>query len=158
MTDEKQIEEMAKDLNSSISVMTNDSFSDCLEIAKFLNDLGYRKLPENAVVLTYGEYSDLLSDEVEMMERDIAEYWATEDVATVAKELYKDGYRKLDDYAIMVLRKARGIEERIRKQTATEILKELKAKQVICSPEEDNFVYMLDIKELAKQYGVEVEE
>jgi hemoglobin-like flavoprotein len=76
------------------------------------------KIPEGGVVLTEGEYSDMLSAEVETIERDIAEYWANEDVESVAKELHKDGYRKLDDHAILVLRKAKGLEEKVRKETA----------------------------------------
>lgn len=96
-------------------------------IAEKLYNAGYRKIPEGAVVLTETEYNDLLSDEVKTIERDIAEYWATEEVATVAKELHKEGYRKIDDHAILVLRKAKCLEQKIRKETAEKFAERLKA-------------------------------
>lgn len=37
---------------------------------------------------------------------------------TFAETSYNKGYRKLDDHAIMALRKAKDMEERIRKETA----------------------------------------
>lgn len=40
----------------------------------------------------------------------------------IAQKLFKNKYRKLDDHAIMTLRKAKGLEERARKETAREIL------------------------------------
>ena len=95
-------------------------------IAEKLYNAGYCKIPEGAVVLTETEYNDLLSDEVKTIERDIAEYWATEEVATVAKELHKEGYRKIDDHAILVLRKAKCLEQKIRKETAEKFAERLK--------------------------------
>lgn len=44
----------------------------------------------------------------------------------VAEALYNAGYRKLDDHAIMVLRKAKGIENRICKETAEKLLNDFK--------------------------------
>ena len=49
--------------------------------------------------------------------------------------------------------------KQVEQETAEKIYNYLKVKQVICSPEEvDNFVYMLDIKETAKQFGVVIKE
>ena len=62
---------------------------------------------------------------------------------------------KLDEYQKAELQ---IIKDQARKETVRDILQKLKSKQVICSLEEDNFVYMLDIEELAKQCGVEVKE
>ena len=88
----------------------------------------------------------------------------------IARFLYKANCRKLPENAVIIpekiteetstedIIKIAKHNESVRKETAKEILKALKAKQVICSPEEDNFVYMLDIKDLAKQYGLGVEE
>lgn len=115
-----------------------------------LYNAGYRKITENAVVLTEGEYSDLISDEVKTIERDIAEYWATEEVATVAKELHKYGYRKLDDHSILVLRKAKCLEEKTRKETAERFAERLKAEAVA-----DDGVYYLtdyDIDKICKEF------
>lgn len=100
--------------------------TECERVATALYNAGYRKISEGEVVLTEGEYSDMLSAEVETIERDIAEYWANEDAESVAKELHKDGYRKLDDHAILVLRKAKGLEEKVRKETAEKYAERLK--------------------------------
>lgn len=124
-------------------------------LAEKLYNAGYRKLPEDSVVLSEGEYSDILNDEIQIIERDIAEFWAYGKFDEVVKELYNLGYRKLDDHAIMVLRKAKGIENRIRKETAEKIfnslLKEFN-KRKSCG-NADVVVY-----ELAKQFGVEIKE
>ena len=58
MDKQKQIEEMAKDLkeeyfNSLVNKLSYNRF------AENLYDLGYRKIPENAVVLTEEEYKRL---------------------------------------------------------------------------------------------------
>lgn len=138
MTDEKMIEEMAvicEDCKKSCDecfpeyekviwkhkIKIEDRAKHCqaLLYAQRLYNAGYRRLPENAVVIP----------------EKITEETSPKDIIKIAK-----------------------YNETIRKETAREILKALKAKQVICSPEEDNFVYMLDINELAKQYRVEVEE
>ena len=90
MTDEKLIDEMAKDLNSSISVMTNDSFSDCLEIAKFLNNLGYRNC-KNKVVLTEEEYE--AEQRVTGYWKERAKMWK-QAAHEVRKETAREIYRK----------------------------------------------------------------
>lgn len=129
MTDKEMIEEMARVIFERGVALDGTDFvfglngSDHFErIATAIYNAGYRKIPEGSVVLSEGEYSDILEDEVKTLERDIAEYWVCLDIDAVARELHKDGYRKLDDHAIMTLRKAKGLEERTRKETAREIL------------------------------------
>jgi hypothetical protein len=68
-----------------------------------------------------------------------------------SKILYNAGYRKLDDHAIMVLRKAKGMEDKIRKETAEKFL-QLAYDRCL----EKSFIKK--VEELAKQYGVEIEE
>lgn len=114
-----ELEEMIKDIKEIQPLFY-------ASIAEQLYNAGYRKIPEGAVVITEGEYCELLSDEVEAIKRDIAEYWATQDVDIVAKELHKDGYRKLDDHAILVLRKAKCLEEKTRKETAEKFAERVK--------------------------------
>lgn len=102
----------------------------------------------------------IIEDEVKTLKRDIAEYWACSDIDVVAQEFHKDGYRKLDDHAIITLRKAKGLEERTRKETAKEILQSL-LDFVNC--EKINQGHSFEkIKEtlikVAKTYEVEVEE
>lgn len=157
---QEMIEEMAEDLCNEyhedcicccVSSETCTVYEDCEK----LYNAGYRKIPENAVVLTEDEYSDLITDEVNVLERDIAEYWADSDSKSVAEELHKDGYRKLDAHAIMVLRKAKGLEERTRKETAREILQKIESfyayYEIDCTLREC-------MQEIAKQYGVDLGE
>lgn len=56
MTKQEQIEEMTKDLENTILGL---GIHLCRKSAEKLYDLGYRKIPENAVVLTKEEYIDL---------------------------------------------------------------------------------------------------
>jgi hypothetical protein len=118
------------------------------------------KIPEGAIVLTEGEYSDLLFDEVATLKRDIAEYWANADFENVVKELHKGGYRKLDDHAIFVLRKAKSLEEKVRKETAEKIVSEIKklieSEWTINKATYENLCSKLN--ELAKQFGIEIKE
>jgi hypothetical protein len=119
------------------------------------------KIPEGAVVLTEGEYSDMLSAEVETIERDIAEYWANEDAESVAKELHKDGYRKLDDHAILVLRKAKGLEEKVRKETAEKFAEKARLKTIVVvkplngviqiGSDTEEAIFLSDIDKIAKE-------
>lgn len=176
MTDkEKQIEEMVEVIKAQ-SVKYNANcdkdcddcpYGDCVgKLAEELLKASYRKIPEGSVVLSEGEYSDILEDEVETLERDIAEYWVCLDIDAVAQELHKDGYRKLDDHAIMTLRKAKGLEERTRKETARDILKfvdkklDLYQNGVIGGSLYDDG-YKSAVQEIKfsikKQFGVEVE-
>ena len=40
--------------------------------------------------------------------------------------MHKEGYRKIDDHAILVLRKAKCLEQKIRKETAEKFAERLK--------------------------------
>lgn len=129
MTKQEQIEEMAKIIDELYNVY--DTTAD--EIAEGLYNTGYRKIPENAVVLTKEEYIDLSRN------------YVTEQI------------------------------EQVRKETAKEILQRVVN---ICEDEEEfqdgtvntqlepmyfgiangcNFIKG-EVKRLAKEYGVEVEE
>lgn len=169
MTEKEMIEEMARVIES-VKLYGIDNYGrkishdSVLELAEELLKHYRPKLPEGSVVLSEGEYSDILEDEVETLERDIAEYWVCLDIDAVARELHKDGYRKLDDHAIMTLRKAKGLEERTRKETAMEFAKSI-CKMLWNRGKDKNgktFDYgdltSIDVYELAKQFGVEVEE
>jgi hypothetical protein len=63
MTDEKQIEEMAKIVGWHCNEKSMDYCDevDCCDecLARDLYNAGYRKIPENAVVLTREEYEKL---------------------------------------------------------------------------------------------------
>jgi hypothetical protein len=140
----KQIEEMEKDIAirmagaKSVAGSMNNGVEGWL--GKYLIERGWTKIHESAVVLTEGEYKDLISDEVKTIERDIAEYWVTQDVESVAKELHKDGYRKLDDHAIFVLRKAKCLEYKIRKETAEKFAERLKKRLKVYLNEDLDFL------------------
>ena len=126
--------------------------ADCNACSAFaIYNAGYRNIPEGAVVLTETEYNDLLSDEVKTIERDIAEYWATEEVATVAKELHKEGYRKIDDHAILVLRKAKCLEQKIRMETAEKFAEQVKMAFYYHFDEFIPSIMEKDIDEIAKE-------
>lgn len=99
MNEKEMIEEMAKDLNSSIAMMTNENFSGCLDIARFLTDLGYRKIPEGSVVLSKEELRNLTNKvfvehlmEVtkrQAEEREMLYEWLSQARKETAKEIIK---------------------------------------------------------------------
>jgi hypothetical protein len=150
---DKEIEEMAQIINGSTEIDTIEYYR-CRNIAITLYLQGYRKIPEGAVVLTEGEYSDILSDEIQTIKRDVAEFWAYANFDEVVKELHNLGYRKLDDHAIVSLRKAHGIENKIRKETAREILDKVVGINNLYGFGAVNTL----VKKLAREYGVEVKE
>lgn len=79
----------------------------------------------------------------------------------IAEGLYNAGYRKLDDHAIMVLRKAKGIENRIRKETAEKILDLLVPDCKACDENWHSGCLCLRAtlaEKIAKQFGVEIKE
>ena len=76
---------------------------------------------------------------------------------SLANDLYNAGYRKLDDHAIMVLRKAKGIENRIRKETAEKILRDLYS-EATSNVSETVELTTFQIEQLAKQFGLEIKE
>ena len=86
---QKQIEEMARDLCNRYSETTERCRIDhygcnytCgyYDNAKTLYDKGYRKIPENAVVLTREEYKEILDREYELKR------WALENGAKTAEK------------------------------------------------------------------------
>lgn len=83
-----------------------------------------------------------------------------DDAKEIAKALYLLGYRKLDDHAIMVLRKAKGIENRIRKETVKEIL--LKLESVFAYYDNEDMFSKKAIfeclEEIVKSIGIEIKE
>lgn len=83
-----------------------------------------------------------------------------DDAKEIAKALYLLGYRKLDDHAIMVLRKAEGIENRIRKETAEKIY--LQAKTIVGATKHivqgREYLHLDVLKEIIKSLGVEIKE
>lgn len=85
-----------------------------------------------------------------------------DDAKEIAKTLILLGYRKLDDHAIIALRKAKGIENKIRKETAEKFVNEtIKRKQTLMNPytdDESECVSTFWIYKLAKQFGVEIKE
>jgi hypothetical protein len=152
---EKEIIDLADDILQEYTGCYNQEDLD------YLVEMLRKKIPEDAVVLTEGEYSDLLFDEVATLKRDIAEYWANADFENVVKELHKNGYRKLDDHAIFVLRKAKGLEEKVRKETAREIFSEvldLEGVKLIRDMgwEKAYEIIYNEMIEIAKRFGVEV--
>lgn len=149
---EKQLEEM-KDIVHNLWDKLNQDAITTNDIIDALYEQGYRKIPEDSVVLTQGEYSDILNDEIQIIERDVAEFWANGSFDEVVKELYNLGYRKLDDHAIMVLRKAKGIENRIRKETAEKIYNFVERYIM------DDYEVELMVKEWFKEeFGCEIKE
>lgn len=132
MNDKQQIKEMASDIDYACT--KKDLYpSDTKEIAKALYLLGYRKIPEDSVVLTKKEYETLM--DIKALQTQVEE-----SLSNISNE----------DIA--------NIEQQARKETAKEILKGLISNiseikyDAVC----EKIVYIDDIKELAKQYGVEV--
>ena len=83
-----------------------------------------------------------------------------DDAKEIAKTLILLGYRKLDDHAIMALRKAKGIENKIRKETAEKIYLQAKAivdatKHIVQGRE---YIHIDALKEIIKNCGVEIKE
>lgn len=153
MTDEKQIEEMAKSIAKEASECSFRLCQDCkyhkkdklgktscqaIMIAEQLYEQGYRKLTPNAVVLSKEEYEKLKgrAEEVfnEMNERMKAEI----------KIERKMGNRKV---------------EQARKETAREFVKSFTFVDFMAYSNGNGELYWVDflvwLDELAKQFGVE---
>ena len=156
MTDEKQIEEMARVICNRYSEVTDRCRIDYYgcnytcsyyDTAKTLYEKNFRKLPKNAVVLTKEKCENCLavSDLPEYMQEEILEVLSTKQNTATTTHIPS--------------------EDEIRKETAREILN-----KVMDMPIKINYgldvrtvdimvVTLVDkVNELAKQYGVEVEE
>lgn len=62
----KMIEELTNDL---AKVLYGEEYSDILNVAYFLDEQGYRKIPENAVVLTRSHEDKIFNDYVEYIKK-----------------------------------------------------------------------------------------
>lgn len=154
MNREQQIEEMAKIIDEMYWVYDTTAG----DIAEALYNAGYRKIPDGTVVLTNEEY-----DKLGLFEETVQEYKSDNGQLVLVKE-----QKKLQKYST-------DIADFIRKETAKEIFQKVIN---ICRKEEDfqdgtintqleplyfgimNGCAFIrgEVKELAKQYGVEVEE
>ena len=154
MNREEQIEEMAKIVDEMYNVYTTTAD----DIADGLYNAGYRKIQDGTVVLTNEEY-----DKLGLFEETVQEYKSDNGQLVLVKE-----QKKLQKYST-------DIADFIRKETAKEIFQKVVN---ICRKEEDfqdgtvntqleplyfgimNGCAFIrgEVKELAKQYGVEVEE
>ena len=106
MNREEQIAEIAKIIDEMYWVYDTTAG----EIAEGLYDAGYRKIPENAVVLTKEEY-----DKLGLFEETVQEYKSDNGQLVLVKE-----QKKLQKYST-------DIADFIRKETAKEILSKLNA-------------------------------
>ena len=154
MTKQEQIEEMAKIVDEMYNVYTTTAD----DIADGLYNAGYRKIQDGTVVLTNEEY-----DKLGLFEETVQEYKSDNGQLVLVKE-----QKKLQKYST-------DIADFIRKETAKEIFQKVVN---ICRKEEDfqdgtvntqleplyfgimNGCAFIrgEVKELAKQYGVEAEE
>ena len=154
MTKQEQIEEMAKIVDEMYNVYTTTAD----DIADGLYNAGYRKIQDGTVVLTNEEY-----DKLGLFEETVQEYKSDNGQLVLVKE-----QKKLQKYST-------DIADFIRKEMAKEIFQKVVN---ICRKEEDfqdgivntqleplyfgimNGCAFIrgEVKELAEQYGVEVEE
>ena len=154
MTRQEQIEEMAKIVDEMYNVYTTTAD----DIAEGLYNAGYRKIQDGTVVLSREEY-----DKLGLFEETVKEYKSDNGQLVLVKE-----QKKLQKYST-------DIADFIRKETAKEIFQKVVN---ICRKEEDfqdgtvntqleplyfgimNGCAFIrgEVKELAEQYGVEVEE
>ena len=129
MNKEQQISEMAKIVDEMYWVYDTTAG----DIAEELYNAGYRKIPENAVVLTKEEYIDLSRN------------YVTEQIEKARKETAKEIFQKV----VNICRK----EEDFQDGTVNTQLEPLYFGIMNCCAFIRN-----EVKELAKQYDVEVEE
>ena len=139
MTEQEQIEEMAKIVDEMNNVYTTTAD----DIADGLYNAGYRKIQDGTVVLTNEEY-----DKLGLFEETVQEYKETNGQLVLVKE-----QKKLQKYST-------DIADFIRKETAKEILILLgKGFDETKMTEFKNLPwYKLFCRELKQRYGVEVEE
>lgn len=148
MTDEKMIKEMAKIVGwhcNEKSMDYCDTVDDCDKcLAIDLYNAGYRKLPENAVVLTIEEYKMVLETQKHLEKK----YSDMRDELNLCKnenEIIKQNYIQL-----------KQDNDQARKETAREILKKGNEYLMQSTDKACAFACFLGIME--HDYGVEVEE
>ena len=136
MDKQKQIDEMAKIMcggcieNELMTCSFTHEEIPCdfaKNFAEALYNAGYRKIPENAVVLTRGDYEKLLDVRADVILKDIDK---------VFKEEFEDTKRSMEK-KIKPIYKA--IETRTRKETAEKFAERLKYEVLnFCGTEEEN--------------------
>ena len=146
MTDEKQIEEIAKDIfESKVAIDGSDMAFGLFDeddhfhrIARFLYKHNCRKLPESAVVLTKEEHTALINEFNALQHKynDICDRY----------RLCRDANETIKQHAVMV-----------RKETAREFAKDLLQELDLVGYDKSDFC-VIAVKVVAKQYGIEVEE
>lgn len=146
MNDKQQIEEIAEWI-CSYNCDRSTCFGGCekcdnYKLANNLYEQGYRKLPENAVVLTKEEY-----DEIKQYQSYIPELKkAFDKVRNATAEMYKDECEYWKS-------RCEEIGNVASKETAREILRRfVEFSENPCNSREDI------LEELARQFGVEVKE
>ncbi len=156
MNEKEKIKEMASDLTKMVIQDYGGVYF--LETAKALYNLGYRKIPEGSVVLDRQEHQKYCAykiiepqikgclDRERKLEKQIAELEEQRDKqAYIAEELIQEKHRWT---------------EQARKETAKEIFKEImKTPYYNEYAERQGYLIRLEkFNEIAKQFGVEVEE
>lgn len=160
MTDEKQIEEMAKEMEECGDVSCEDckkthayngDYFHCyaIDYAETLYNAGYRKLPENAVVTTREMYDELYK------KANLYEY-QKENAVVLTKEEHKQWLKDC-------IESNKVVKEITRKETAREVIAKIiwyAVKHIKGKNKDECFIEISfeKIDEIAKQYGVEIEE
>ena len=129
MTKQEQIEEMAKDI---VRIAGLDVYGKAEELV----NLGYRKLPEDSVVLSREEYKRLLDNAIRVdME------YLDHELAKTRKETAKEIYSKMYDFAYRT------------KSYYTDALND-----IIAKIDETFNDFRIELESLLREYDVEVEE
>ena len=145
MTKQEQIEEMADILCESKNHDCNGEDCKCIKQATDLYNEGYRKIPKNTEVLTKEELKKL-TEEINFWHK------INETALILTKEECDHKVILDEDHFERALNYER---ENVRKETAKEILTYLWKQRNIIG---QLMVFEEDLIELAKQFGVEVEE
>ena len=175
MNEKEMIEEMAKDIFEYVDTKKQDNVyilhSGIAEdmktlthnygLAEYLYKHGYRKIPEGSVVLDRHEHQHYCAykiiepqirgclDRERELEKQVKELEEQRDrQAYIAEELIQEKHRWT---------------EQARKETARDILKDIKLRAWSNNADDNDNIWsysisIYELKELAKQYGVEVEE
>lgn len=139
MTKQEQIEEIAQIINGSTELDTI-AYYRCMNIAKTIYNAGYRKIPEDSVVLSREEYKRLLDNAIRVdME------YLDHELAKTRKETAKEIFYRV----VNICRKEIDFQD----GTINTQLEPLYFGIINGC----DFV-MYEVKRLAKQYSVEVEE
>lgn len=147
----EQIEEMANDIVRSASL-------GAYEKAKYLTDLGYRKIPENAVVLT--NQRCILANKV--YSDTTLKGWKKEELIEHIRIL-EHNWASAEKCIDNQVKNFKMLLKQAQKETAKEILNDLYYNLQVSEQgkiSKSNDYYNVDgwIKEIAKEYGEEAEE